>query len=91
MIYIHGIGEHVPKDQLRLKWDLALFGKPMASQLKGRDPKLSDFQQLCRTDSGTMLACPHVLGLLAASLSVRREFIGRPDETATTRVPGCPI
>lgn len=30
--------------------------------------------------SGTSMACPHVSGLLAAYLSVRREFIGRPDE-----------
>jgi subtilisin family serine protease len=30
--------------------------------------------------SGTSMACPHVSGLLAAFLSVRREFIGRPDE-----------
>jgi subtilisin family serine protease len=29
---------------------------------------------------GTSMACPHVSGLLAAFLSVRREFIGRPDE-----------
>jgi subtilisin family serine protease len=30
--------------------------------------------------SGTSMACPHVSGLLAAFLSVRREFLGRPDE-----------
>jgi hypothetical protein len=29
--------------------------------------------------SGTSMACPQVSGLLAAFLSVRREFIGRPD------------
>ena len=31
-------------------------------------------------ESGTSMAAPHVSGLLAAFLSVRREFIGRPDE-----------
>ncbi|HEV7653819.1 MAG TPA: S8 family peptidase [Mycobacteriales bacterium] len=31
-------------------------------------------------DSGTSMAAPHVSGAIAALLSVRREFIGRPDE-----------
>jgi serine protease AprX len=31
-------------------------------------------------DSGTSMAAPHVSGAIAAFLSVRREFIGRPDE-----------
>jgi pimeloyl-ACP methyl ester carboxylesterase len=35
---------------------------------------------LYRADSGTSMAAPHVSGLLAAFLSVRREYIGRPDE-----------
>lgn len=30
--------------------------------------------------SGTSMATPHVSGLIAAFLSVRREFVGRPDE-----------
>jgi serine protease AprX len=30
-------------------------------------------------DSGTSMAAPHVSGVIAAFLSVRREFIGRPD------------
>jgi subtilisin family serine protease len=31
-------------------------------------------------DSGTSMAAPHVSGVIAAFLSARREFIGRPDE-----------
>jgi subtilisin family serine protease len=31
-------------------------------------------------DSGTSMAAPHVSGAIAAFLSIRREFIGRPDE-----------
>ena len=30
-------------------------------------------------DSGTSMAAPHVSGVIAAFLSIRREFIGRPD------------
>jgi subtilisin family serine protease len=36
--------------------------------------------ELYRADSGTSMAAPHVSGLLAAFLSVRREYLGRPDE-----------
>jgi subtilisin family serine protease len=31
-------------------------------------------------DSGTSMAAPHVSGAVANFLSIRREFIGRPDE-----------
>jgi subtilisin family serine protease len=31
-------------------------------------------------DSGTSMAAPHVSGVVAAFLSIRREFIGRPEE-----------
>ena len=31
-------------------------------------------------DSGTSMAAPHVSGAIAALLSVRREFLGRPDD-----------
>ena len=31
-------------------------------------------------DSGTSMAAPHVSGAIAAFLSIRREFIGRPDD-----------
>jgi subtilisin family serine protease len=32
-----------------------------------------------KEDSGTSMAAPHVSGVIAAFLSVRREFIGRPE------------
>ena len=33
-----------------------------------------------REDSGTSMAAPHVSGVIAAFLSIRREFIDRPEE-----------
>jgi serine protease AprX len=32
-----------------------------------------------KEDSGTSMAAPHVSGVIAAFLSVRREFIGQPE------------
>lgn len=38
---------------------------------------------------GTSMACPHVSGLLAAFLSVRKEFIGYPEEVKRILLAGC--
>jgi hypothetical protein len=40
-------------------------------------------------ESGTSMAAPHVSGMLAAFLSVRREFRGRPDEVKQLLLDGC--
>ena len=40
-------------------------------------------------ESGTSMAAPHVSGLLAAFLSVRREFRGRPDEVKCNLLDCC--
>lgn len=40
-------------------------------------------------ESGTSMAAPHVSGLLAAFLSVRREFRGRPDEVKRILLDCC--
>jgi subtilisin family serine protease len=42
-----------------------------------------------RADSGTSMAAPAVSGLLAAFLSVRREFLGRPDEVKALLLRTC--
>lgn len=39
--------------------------------------------------SGTSMACPHVSGIIAAFLSVRREFIGHPDKVKQMLLAHC--
>jgi subtilisin family serine protease len=39
--------------------------------------------------SGTSMATPHVSGILAAFLSLRREFIGYPDRVKRIMLDGC--
>ncbi len=39
--------------------------------------------------SGTSMAAPHVSGLAAAFLSVRREFVGRPDDVKAILLSNC--
>lgn len=46
-------------------------------------------KSLYREESGTSMAAPHVSGLLAAFLSVRREFRGRPDEVKRILLDTC--
>ncbi len=46
-------------------------------------------ERLYREDSGTSMACPHVSGLIAAFLSVRREYIGRPDDMKRILMENC--
>ncbi|UEM12387.1 S8 family peptidase [Bradyrhizobium barranii subsp. barranii] len=49
-----------------------------ASQLA--DPsQAADVTAYYKEDSGTSMAAPHVSGIIAAFLSVRREFIGKPE------------
>lgn len=48
-----------------------------------------DRDKLYRHESGTSMACPHVSGLLAAFLSVRKEFRGQPDEVKKILLENC--
>jgi hypothetical protein len=47
------------------------------------------FDDLYHEESGTSMAAPHVSGLLAAFLSVRREFRGRPDDVKQILLRTC--
>jgi subtilisin family serine protease len=76
-----------PTGDGRLKPDLVAPGERITSCAAGSklmevagvtkpDPKLAYYMD----DSGTSMAAPHVSGAIAAFLSIRREFIGRPLE-----------
>jgi subtilisin family serine protease len=71
----------------RLKPDVVAPGEHIASAAaaafcSGIEPlaSLSKNQAPYREESGTSMAAPHVSGAIAAFLSVRAEYIGRPEE-----------
>lgn len=74
-----------PTSDGRLKPDVVAPGERIMSvnaRFRGKERRY-------RADSGTSMAAPHVSGLLAAFLSVRREFIGRPDEVKKILLDTC--
>jgi hypothetical protein len=50
---------------------------PKGKQVKGAKERLAAFY---REDSGTSMAAPHVSGVIAAFLSIRREFLNHPED-----------
>ena len=77
-----------PTGDGRLKPDLVAPGEKIVScQIGGIGAgggsvgaaKANVIEALYKEDSGTSMAAPHVSGVIAAFLSIRREFIGRPD------------
>jgi hypothetical protein len=51
--------------------------------------RANNVRSMYREESGTSMAAPHVSGLLAAFLSSRREFRGRPDEVKRVLLDTC--
>ncbi len=74
-----------PTGDGRRKPDLVAPGEQITSAAAGRMraavslPAGQEDAAVYVQDSGTSMAAPHVSGVVAAFLSVRREFIGRPD------------
>jgi serine protease AprX len=77
-----------PTGDGRLKPDLVAPGERITSCAAGRQVErmrgslqgAGRQKALYIDDSGTSMAAPHVSGAIAAFLSIRREFIGRPAE-----------
>ena len=55
-------------------------GKALTSAFPGGQAPPPGRTAVYVEDSGTSMAAPHVSGAVANFLSIRREFIGRPDE-----------
>jgi subtilisin family serine protease len=77
-----------PTGDGRVKPDIVAPGEKIISCAAGK-AKQKALDQAKKTadagtdyveDSGTSMAAPHVSGVIAAFLSIRREFIGRPDK-----------
>ncbi len=72
-----------PTGDGRLKPDLVAPGEKIISCATGfKKAKLQNISTPFEyvEDSGTSMAAPHVSGVIAAFLSVRREFIGQPEK-----------
>ncbi|MFI5077170.1 MAG: S8 family serine peptidase, partial [Vicinamibacteria bacterium] len=74
-----------PTSDGRCKPDVVAPGERIASV----NARFKGNSRLYRVESGTSMAAPHVSGLIAAFLSVRREFIGRPDEVKKLLLDTC--
>lgn len=72
----------------RLKPDLVAPGERILSCRSGAGRRTSK-EALYVEQSGTSMAAPHVSGLLAAFLSVRREFIGHPERIKDILLENC--
>lgn len=73
-----------PTGDGRLKPDLVAPGEKILSCARGKlqqdaQAHVPDVACDYTEDSGTSMAAPHVSGVIAAFLSVRREFIGQPE------------
>jgi serine protease AprX len=73
-----------PTGDGRAKPDLVAPGERILSAATGRMRARAQGTAGARVDyvesSGTSMAAPHVSGVIAAFLSIRGEFIGRPEE-----------
>jgi serine protease AprX len=84
MPHVYGVSYYSSKGPTgdgRLKPDLVAPGEKILSAATGQLLKERAEGKECEyvEDSGTSMAAPHVSGVIAAFLSVRREFIGEPE------------
>lgn len=73
----------------RQKPDVVAPGEKIRSCLHQFPANSDQLKELYVQMSGTSMAAPHVSGILAAFLSVRREFIGQPDVVKQIMLTNC--
>jgi len=73
----------------RQKPDLVAPGERVLSCRYIVTKKAASVEDLYVEMSGTSMAAPHVSGIIAAYLSVRREFIGDPDRVKEILLDNC--
>jgi len=73
----------------RKKPDVVAPGEKIVSARHDWKKKAATVDDLYVEMSGTSMAAPHVAGLLAAFLSLRREFVGYPDRVKSLLLNGC--
>ena len=86
--HLHGVSafsSRGPTSDGRLKPDVVAPGE----RIRSCNSRYSSSKDLYREESGTSMAAPHISGLLAAFLSVRPEYRGRPDEVKEILLRTC--
>jgi subtilisin family serine protease len=73
----------------RCKPDVVAPGERIVSCRAGANPKVATRQNLYVAMSGTSMAAPHVSGVIACFLSVRKEFVGYPDRVKEILLGAC--
>ncbi len=73
----------------RCKPDVVAPGERIVSCRAGANPKVATRDNLYVAMSGTSMAAPHVSGVIACFLSVRKEFIGYPDRVKEILLNAC--
>jgi subtilisin family serine protease len=90
--YTYGISyfsSRGPTADGRQKPDLVAPGERIISCRHDRPARGTRVEDLYVEMSGTSMAAPHVSGILAAFLSARREFVGRPDDVKQILLESC--
>lgn len=78
-----------PTSDGQVKPDVEVPGECISSCNSDYSKNENRWKVFYRENSGASMAAPHVTGLLAAFLSVRREFRERPDEVKALMLRAC--